>query len=310
MRAGPLELRSGEGNDEMDVRSKIREWLLEDFGEAPLHFKTGEDSWCEAEVRAKSEGVLAGSPFFAPVFEETQDLLALDRGNLPEIEWKKKEGESIRAGEVLAAVRGYSQTLRKAERTALNVLSHMSEIATHTAGLLRCLGEFPPTFRGIIDTRKNRPGLRYFEKYAVRTGGAKNHRLGFFDGDLIKDNDIAAAGSIPLAIDEKWGGRYMVDVQIEVQNLEELAAVLEDGRVNMILLDNMDIETLRTAVAHVRERGAASKSGKPYILEASGVKGTDFRAIAQTGVDYISSSALVRAAPPLDFHMKIVRVHT
>ncbi len=291
----------------MDLRARIRDWLTEDLGGAPFHFETARDRWCEAHVRAKSEAVLAGRPFLAAIFEEAQALLALDRGRPPEVEWEAEEGARVPAGARVARVRGYAQTLLKAERTALNFLSHVSEIATHTAALLERLGDLPPSFRGLVDTRKNRPGLRYFEKYAVRVGGARNHRLGFFDGDLIKDNDIAAAGSIRQAIDRVWGVRYMTDVQIEVQSLAQLDDVLDDGRVHMILLDNMDLPALRAAVARARERGTASRTGKPYSLEASGIGGADLGAIARAGVDYISTSRLVRAAPPLDFSMKIVK---
>ena len=292
----------------MDLRARIRDWLIEDFGSVPLHFEAAQEPWCAARIRAKSAAVLAGGPFVAPVLEETQALLALDRGRAPEIEWRAAEGARLAAGEVAAVVHGHAQTLLKAERTALNLLSHVSEIATHTAAVLATLGDTPASFRGLVDTRKNRPGLRYFEKYAVRVGGARNHRLGFFDGELVKDNDIAAAGSVPAAVERVWERRYMTDVQIEAQDLAQLDAVLDDGRVHLILLDNMDLATLREAVSRCRARGAAAKTGKPYVLEASGVGAGDYAAIAATGVDFISTSSLVRAAPPLDFNMKIVRV--
>ena len=290
----------------MDIRSKIREWLLEDFGSAPLHFDAGSDPWRAAELRSKSDAVLAGAPFFLLALEETQSLLALGASRPPEVEWLKKEGARVAGGDLLAHVRGHAQTILKAERTALNLLSHVSEIATHTADALARLGDPPEAFKGLVDTRKNRPGLRYFEKYAVRAGGGRNHRLGLFDGELIKDNDIAAAGSIPAAIDRHFGRRYMTDIQIEAQNLAQVEEVIEDGRVHMILLDNMSLETLREAVSLARAAGRASRTGKPYELEASGVGASDLAGVARTGVDYISTSALVRAAPPLDFHMKIV----
>ena len=292
----------------MDVRARIREWLIEDFGGAPLHYDAGSDPWCVAELRSKSDAVLAGAPFFLHALEEAQSLLALGRSRPPEIEWRKEEGARVSKGELLARVSGHAQTILKAERTALNLLSHVSEIATHTARALARLGDLPETFRGVVDTRKNRPGLRYFEKYAVRAGGGRNHRLGFFDGELIKDNDIAAAGSIPAAIDRQFGRRYMTETQIETQSLAQLEEVIEDGRAHMILLDNMSLETIRKAVSRVREAGVASKTRKPYELEASGIGDGDLRSVAETGVDYVSTSALVRAAPPLDFHMKIVEV--
>ncbi len=292
----------------MDIRSIIRDWLLEDFGGAPLQYNAEKDPLCGAELRTKSDAILAGSPFFLLILEETQNLLALGNSSPPEINWQKDEGAGICKGELLAHVSGHTQTILKAERTALNLLSHISEIATHTANTLARFGHFPETLKGIIDTRKNRPGLRYFEKYAVRAGGGQNHRLGFFDGEMIKDNDIVAAGSITTAIDRQFGIRYMTDTQIEVQNLAQLEEVIEDGRVHMILLDNMDIETLQKAVARTRKVGIALKTQKTFELEASGISGVDIRGIAETGVDYISTSSLVRSAPPLDFHMKITKV--
>ncbi len=292
----------------MDIRSKIREWLLEDFGDAPLHYDAAKEPSCTAELRSKSDAILAGSPFLLPALEETQSLLALGKSSPPEIDWRKDEGAEIYKGELLAYVSGHTQTILKAERTALNLLSHISEIATHTANTLTRFGDFPETLKGIIDTRKNRPGLRYFEKYAVRAGGGRNHRLGFFDGEMIKDNDIAVAGSIRAAINRQFGNRYMTETQIEVQNLTQLEEVIEDGRVHMILLDNMDIETLRKAVFRTRKVGIALKTQKPYELEASGIADADIKNIAETGVDYISTSSLVRSAPPLDFHMKITKV--
>ena len=292
----------------MDIRSKIREWLLEDFGDAPLLYDAKEETFCVADLRSKSAAILAGSPFFLPILEETQNLLALGKSKSPKVDWRKDEGDRISNGELLAHISGHTQTILKAERTALNLLSHVSEIATHTANILARLGDFPTTLKGIIDTRKNRPGLRYFEKYAVRIGGAQNHRLGFFDGEMIKDNDIAAAGSIRAAIDRQFGHRYMTETQIEVQNLAQLEEVIADGRLHMILLDNMDIATLSKAVVRTRKVGIASKTRKPYELEASGIGNADMRNIAETGVDYISTSSLVRSAPPLDFHMSITKV--
>ena len=292
----------------MDIRAKVREWLLEDFGSAPFQIETTGDPVCEAEIRAKSSGTLAGVPFIGVMFEECARLIALDIPATVEIRWEKSDGDEISPGDLLAVVRGHAQILLKCERTALNLLSYISEIATNTSRRLAEAGEFPETFKGLLDTRKGTPGLMYFEKYGVRTGGGKNHRLGMFDGDMIKDNDIKVAGSITAAIDAVWGRRYMVDAQIEVQSLGELGEVMDDGRVHMILLDNMDTETLGIAVAQARERGAARQTEKRYELEASGIKGGNLGDIARTGVDYISTSALVRSAPALDFNMKIVRI--
>jgi len=292
----------------MDIRAKVREWLLDDFGGAPFQIETKNNNLCEAEIRAKSTGVLAGIQFLGICFDETHRLLTLDRSEPVELLREKKDGDTVENGDLVATVCGHPQILLKAERIALNVLSYTSEIATNTAHIISELSESPETFLGVLDTRKGSPGLMFFEKYAVRVGGGKNHRLGMFDGILIKDNDIVVAGSIRAAIDAQWGGRYMVEFQIEVQSLDQLDEVMDDGRVHMILLDNMDAGTLRVAVAKARGCGVASRTGKRYVLEASGIKDVELGKIARTGVDYLSTSSLVRSAPPLDFNMKVVRI--
>lgn len=273
-----------------------------------MHFDVSKEPSCEAELRSKSEAVISGSIFIQDIFDTTQELLGFGVSEKPVIQWLKHEGDSVDNGDLIAKIYGCSQTILKAERTVLNLLSHLSEISTHTKKVLSLTHDFPETFKGILDTRKNRPGLRYFEKYAVRIGGGKNHRLGFFDGDMIKDNDIVAAGSIMAAIDQKFDFRYMTDIQIEVQSFEQLDQVLEDGRVHMILLDNMNLDNLKDAVNRIRGVGEASITKKPYILEASGIGSLNFLEVALTGVDFISTSALVRSAPPLDFNLKIVRL--
>tara|TARA_A100001037_G_scaffold238275_1_gene217686 strand:+ start:44841 stop:45665 length:825 start_codon:yes stop_codon:yes gene_type:complete len=273
-----------------------------------LHFDISKEPFCEAELRSKSNAVISGSIFIQDIFDITQELLGFGVSEKPVIEWLKQEGDSVSNGDLIAKIYGCSQTILKAERTVLNLLSHMSEISTHTKKILSSTHDFPETFKGILDTRKNRPGLRYFEKYAVRIGGGKNHRLGFFDGDMIKDNDIVTAGSITAAIDQKFDSRYMTDIQIEVQSFEQLDQVLEDGRVHMLLLDNMNLSNLKDAVDRIRQVGKASVTKKPYILEASGIGDLGFSEVASTGVDYISTSGLVRSAPPLDFNLKIARL--
>ncbi len=273
-----------------------------------MHFVINSEPQCEAELRSKSNAVISGAIFIQDILEITQELLGFGVSEKPEIQWFKKEGEIVKSGDLLAQILGCSQTILKAERTVLNLLSHMSEIATHTKNELSSMHNFPETLKGIIDTRKNRPGLRYFEKYAVRTGGGKNHRLGFFDGDMIKDNDIVVAGSISAAIDRQYDLRYMTDIQIEVQSFEQLDEVIEDGRVHMLLLDNMNLKNLKDAVTRIRQVGHASVTKKPYILEASGIGDMSILDVALAGVDYISTSSLVRSAPPLDFNLKIVRL--
>ena len=146
----------------MDIRSKVREWLLEDFGGAPLQYDAEKEPLCVAELRSKSDAMLAGVPFFLLILEETQNLLALGKSSPPEVNWQKAEGARITKGDLLAFVSGHTQTILKAERTALNLISHISEIATHTANTLARFGGFPETLKGIIDTRKKPAGPTLF----------------------------------------------------------------------------------------------------------------------------------------------------
>jgi nicotinate-nucleotide pyrophosphorylase (carboxylating) len=200
----------------------------------------------------------------------------------------------VEKGQILAEIQGRGQSLLVGERTALNFLCRMSGIATLTRRFVEALRG---TKAVILDTRKTAPGWRLLDKYSVRCGGGQNHRTGLYDMLLIKDNHISGAGGITPAVlraRDLYEKRFLIEV--EVKNLIELDEALKLG-VDRIMLDNMDLETMRNAVQMVKGR---------IPLEASGnVSLANVRQIAETGVDFISSGALTHSAPTLDISMKI-----
>ena len=194
---------------------------------------------------------------------------------------------------------GRREALLAAERTALNFLGHLSGIATLTARFVEAVAG---TGAAILDTRKTTPGLRELEKAAVLAGGGRNHRMGLYDAILIKENHIALAGSLAKAVHAARSKHPELAVEVECRNLDEVAYALGTGA-DVLLLDNMDLETLRGAV---KLRGENSAAGKGSSLEASGgVNLETVRGIAETGVDLISVGALTHSAPTLDFSLLI-----
>ena len=237
-------------------------------------------------IFAKATGVIAGFPLAEAVF------MRIDR----EIEFHAmvSDGERVIPGQDLARVKGFGVGLLVAERTALNFLGRLSGIASLTR---KYVDAVEGTGAVILDTRKTAPGYRILDKYAVRMGGGQNHRMGLYDMVLIKNNHIDGAGGIQAAMDkvrQLYGHKY--PVEIEVRTLGELESAL-DFMPTRILLDNMDLETMRRAV---------KISNKRVPLEASGnVNLKTVRNIAETGVDYISSGALTHSAPTLDISMHL-----
>ena len=208
----------------------------------------------------------------------------------------KKDGDRLQKGDLIATVTGPAPALLKGERTALNLMQHMSGIATATA---RCVELVRGTKAMITDTRKTLPGLRALQKYAVVCGGGRNHRFNLSDGAMLKDNHIDAAGGIIPAV-EKLRARlgHMVKIEVETRNLDEVAEALAAG-VEIIMLDNMDCETMRKAVGLTAGRA---------LLEASGgITEDTLRAVAETGVDIISIGALTHSVKAFDISMKIAK---
>lgn len=245
-----------------------------------------EESRSTARFMAKAEGVVCGLEVALRVFQLLDDSFTY-QVRLP-------EGSEVKPGDIIAELEGRTRFLLKGERTALNLLQHMSGVATATRRAVKLVEGTPAS---ITDTRKTLPGLRALQKYAVTVGGGKNHRFNLSDGAMLKDNHIDAAGGIPqavAAIRDRLG--HMVKLEVETRNLEEVRQALEAGA-DVIMLDNMDCAAMAEAVRLVDGRA---------LLEASGgITGDTLRAVAETGVDIISIGALTHSVKAMDISMKI-----
>ena len=234
----------------------------------------------ELDLVARKKGVISGIDVASLVFYSINSKIQINQ--------KVKDGSEVEESETILTAKGPTTDLLTAERTALNFLSHLSGIATLTNKWVK---EVAATNASIRDTRKTTPGLRILEKYAVRCGGGKNHRMSLNDQALIKDNHIVAAGSILKAIEKVKDKFPELPLEIEVDNLDQFQEVLKTD-IKLILLDNFTIEDLQRAV---------SLNNKKAKLEASGgITFENARKIAQTGVDYLAVGALTHSAPVLD----------
>jgi nicotinate-nucleotide pyrophosphorylase (carboxylating) len=264
--------------------------LEEDIGPGDMTTRTtiAPEVMAEAHIRAKEGLIVAGLPVAAAVFARLDGGVAF----APQV----PDGELVAAKTVLATVTGPAALLLLGERVALNFLMRLSGIATWTRRFVMTVQPHPAR---IVDTRKTTPGWRVLEKYAVRLGGGANHRFGLFDGILIKDNHIAAAGGITPAIQRaRQGAPHTLKIEVEVQDLAGLQEAIA-ARADIVLLDNMDEATLAQAVQQAAGR---------VLLEASGGMSLERVArVAATGVDFISVGALTHSAPAVDIHMKIVK---
>ncbi len=265
--------------------------LREDLGSGDITsaFTVDAEAGGQAVIVAKGGGVVAGLPVAEEVFR-CLDPGLLFRAEVP-------EGGQVSRGDTVATLQGRLRTILSGERVALNFLQHLSGIATLTR-------EFVARIEGlgcsIVDTRKTTPGLRLLEKYAVRVGGGRNHRFGLSDAILIKDNHIAACGSVAEAV-KRCRNRvgHTLTVEVEVADTAQVAEAIEAGA-DMLLLDNMDVAALAEAVGLARELNPA------VVLEASGgVTLENVRAVAATGVDIISVGALTHSAPALDLSLRV-----
>jgi nicotinate-nucleotide pyrophosphorylase (carboxylating) len=278
---------------ERPLAEVVRRALAEDIGSGDVTSiaTVPEGARGRARVVQKQPGVVFG---LAAVSEAMQQCGVEDVDNLVvEGQWR----DDVPA-EVLLA-RGPARALLAAERTALNFLGHLSGVATLTARYVEAVAG---TGAAILDTRKTTPGLRGLEKAAVVAGGGRNHRIGLYDAILIKENHIAIAGSLAKAVYAARGANPDLAVEVECRNLDEVSYALGTGA-DLLLLDNMDAETLREAV---RLRDENTPPGKGPSLEASG--GVDLetvRSIAESGVEMISIGALTHSAPALDFSLLI-----
>jgi nicotinate-nucleotide pyrophosphorylase (carboxylating) len=271
------------------IEPVVRAALLEDLGRAgdiTTDAIVPSEATVEAVIAARQPGVLAGLDAALLAFELVDPVLR--------IEQLCDDGARIARGETVARISGRARGVLGAERTALNLLSRMSGIATATRGLADAIAGYNAK---IVCTRKTTPGLRALEKQAVRLGGGANHRFGLDDAMLIKDNHIALAGGVRAALEraQRHAG-HLVKIELEVDTLDQLAEALEVG-VDAVLLDNMAPETLRRAVTMVDGRAVTEASGRITPETAA--------AVAATGVDLISSGWITHSAPILDLGLDI-----
>ncbi|QPR37277.1 carboxylating nicotinate-nucleotide diphosphorylase [Delftia acidovorans] len=262
----------------------VRSALLEDLGRAgdlTTDAIVPADAQAELRLVARQEGVLAGLDMARLAFR------ALDAQS--RFEPVLRDGSELAPGQEIARIHGSARAILTAERVALNYLCHLSGVATATASIARTIAD---TGARVTCTRKTMPGLRALQKYAVRVGGGSNHRFGLDDAVLIKDNHIALAGGVAEALARARAGvGHMVQIQLEVDTLEQLEVALSLG-VEVVLLDNMDLDTLRTAVSMARGRAVTEASGRITPETA--------RAVAETGVDQIAVGWITHSARVLD----------
>lgn len=272
------------------IDNLIKNALLEDINylDTTTDYLIPEQQQGEANFMAKASGTLCGINIALRVFEILQ----------PDVQYDIfiHDGEKVNYGDIIATVRCKTRTLLKGERTALNLLQHLSGIATETA---RCVELVKGTKASIADTRKTLPGMRPVQKYAVTVGGGRNHRYNLSDAAMLKDNHIDAGGGITNAVaklKEKLG--HMTKVEVEVRNLDELKEAIE-AKVDVIMLDNMSPELMAEAVKITDGRA---------LLEASGgITSETIRAVAESGVDIISIGALTHSVKAFDISMKITK---
>jgi nicotinate-nucleotide pyrophosphorylase (carboxylating) len=264
----------------------IRNALQEDIGlgDVTTLATVNQGTLARAELVVKEDFVLSGIDVAKRVFSLLDGAVAFEK--------LKEDGQSVRCGEVLAWLKGEAAVLLQGERVSLNLLQRMSGIATLTA---RFVKEVERTHAVIVDTRKTTPGLRVLEKYSVRMGGGHNHRTSLYDGVLIKENHIAAAGSVTEVIRRaRKSAPHTLRVEVETRNLEEVGEALAAGA-DIILLDNMSLESLREAVQLI--------DGRAMIEASGGVNLETVRGIAETGVDFISVGALTHSSRAVDISM-------
>lgn len=268
------------------VSADVRRALDEDVGSGDLTAAlVPADRQAVATIVCRESAVICGEPWV------TEVLRQLSPGS--QATWQVRDGQRCTPGQKIVEIRGPARELLTAERTCLNFLQTLSAVATKTA---RHVAEVQGTRAAILDTRKTLPGLRLAEKYAVRCGGGKNHRMGLYDAILIKENHIAAAGGLTAAFRAaQIVGARASFIQVEVETLTQLREALDAG-VNMVLLDNMPLDTVREAVRMADGRCSLEISG--------GVTFETLRACAETGVDRISVGALIKDVKAVDFSMR------
>jgi nicotinate-nucleotide pyrophosphorylase (carboxylating) len=269
--------------DHHEVTRVVSLALAEDIGSGDITTiaTVPADARCVARLRSRVAGVVAGLPVATEAFRQLDENLAFEA--------HVQDGAAVSPGDVLLTIHGAARPVLSAERVALNFVQRLSGIATLTQ---RYVAAVAGTEAIVVDTRKTTPGLRTLEKYAVRAGGGQNHRTGLYDGVLIKDNHLVAAGGITAAVRAaRRHGSHLLRVEVEVDTLDQAREAVEAGA-DVILLDNFDATGLREAVEMIAGRAMTEASG--------GINLTTVRAAAEAGVTLISVGALTHSAPAID----------
>ncbi|MCX0384591.1 carboxylating nicotinate-nucleotide diphosphorylase [Clostridium perfringens] len=271
------------------VEENVKRALNEDlqYGDITTESVVLDHKIAKVDIIAKEKGVIAGTEVFKMVFKILGDV---------EVDFSVNDGEEVEKGQQFGQVSGDAKKILMGERVALNYMQRMCGIATLTR-------EFVERLEGtkvkLLDTRKTTPNMRIFEKYAVKVGGGTNHRFGLNDGVMIKDNHIEAAGGIKNAVSlARKNSPFVRKIEVEVESIEQLKEALE-AKADIIMLDNMDIKTLKEAVKLIDNRAEVEASGNVTL--------DNIREIAETGVDFISTGSVTHSFKVLDISMKNFR---
>lgn len=271
----------------------IQQWLAEDVGRGDRTTEAilGNDLRPgRAELRLKQAGRVAGLPLIERVFRAVDGSVT--------VQYEVQEGADLPSGTSVAYIAGPLSALLTGERVMLNLIMGLSGVATLTQRYVQQIGDLPTQ---LVDTRKTTPGLRLLEKYAVRVGGAQNHRFGLDDAAMIKENHIVAAGGLGAAVERvRESVPFPLAIEVETESLAQVEEAIAH-QVDIIMLDNMSLAQMRQAVTLIRQKSSRTK------IEASGnITLETLRAVAETGVDYISTSATITQAPWLDFSLRFL----
>jgi nicotinate-nucleotide pyrophosphorylase (carboxylating) len=268
-----------------DIPATVQRALAEDIGDGDLTAAlVPAEARARGHVISREDAVLCGTAWFEETFRQVDDAIA--------IHWEAHDGDAIRRDQLLCRLEGPARGLLTGERSALNFLQTLSGTATLSR---RYADAVKGTRATVLDTRKTLPGLRSAQKYAVHCGGANNHRMGLYDGILIKENHIMAAGGIQAAVQAARAGGAKVPVEVEVETLDQLKEALEAGA-DILLLDNFDLGGMREAVR--------ASAGRAKLEASGGIDLTRIKAVAETGVDYISVGAITKNLQAVDLSLR------
>lgn len=272
---------------ELEVRENVRAALTEDVGTGDITAQLiPADQHAHARVITREDAVICGVAWVTEVFRQVESAT--------EVIWHVADGDRVSANQVLFEVKGSARALLTGERAALNFMQTLSAVATRSAFYADKVKDLPVK---LLDTRKTLPGLRLAQKYAVTCGGCHNHRIGLYDVFLIKENHITACGGIAAAVDAARRIAPEKPIEVEVESLEEFAQALQTSA-NIVMLDDLSLEDMRTAVR--------INNGQVKLEASGGINDETLRAIAETGVDFISLGTLTKNIKAIDLSMRLV----